>query len=765
MGNRMLWVLAVAVLCTAGASAQGPANDPGARDTLFVESVAVDAGQKAVVHVNFFNDEELAALTIPLAWDSPDITLDSVPDSVLFAGSRVAYVKTKPVSVYNDEQVVVIGVVVFMEAFIPPGEGLLITLYFDVPPGTPDQFVHVDSTTYAPAELLFTNTNASNFTPVMKPGVITIGDPEIPPHIVLSQQSMVFDGIVGYPNPQPKTLSVTNSGEGTLTWTASVSSTWLSVNPPSGTAPSNTSIAVNISGLGEGTYDDTVVITSPEADNSPQFLPVRLEIITMSPTIVFTPSAFTVSAVQGGANPEDRYLYIWTDVPASELNWTVTNATGWLSLTPASGVSGDSVALQFDISGLSYGLHYDTIVISDPDATNSPQFVPVTLQIVSNLPVLELDPSILHLVIQAGDNALPRQVLVYNSGEGVMTFETEEHSSRITGIVPSSGTAPETIQLQFKTTPVSPGDYYDTVTVTSPEAINSPQYLIVHFHVSMDPARIALAPGSISFTYYECWQGPNAFPPTKTFQVLNLGADSMYWWLTHSTAWLTTTQESGTDNAIILLGLAAQGFPVGTYYDTIVVSSDDAINSPQRATVTLNVVPGTEAPEIVLENTIINIPAKEQFGTLLGLAAVTKIYNQNPGCMDYWIEEDIPWLKFIDSIGSAPALPRVALEIGDYTYGVYPDSFEVYSEAASNSPVKGYINMLVWRYHGDVNWSGYIDVADVIYLVNYIFKHGAPPQPEVLVGDCNCDWIIMLDDVFVLVNYIFRHGNTPCGNP
>ncbi len=761
MQNRMFWFIALIMLCASSAFGQGAANDPGARDTLYIGSAEVDPGQQAVIEVNFFSDEELGALTIPLAWSSADITLDSVS----YVGSRIDYINTKPTTIYNDEQEVIFGAIVFFEANIAAGTGLMATLYFDVPPGTPDQFVYMDSTTIPPANLLFTNTNSSNFTPEVSPGQIKIGDPQLAPHLELSPASMIFEGTYGYPNPPGQALSISNTSAGTMTWSASFSSGWLSVNPPVGTAPSTTSINVDISGLAEGTYFDTVVITAPDADNSPQTVPITLNIVKLPPNIVYSPAEFSVSAIQDGVNPDDRYLDIWTDVTGSDLNWIVSRSSDWLTISPTSGTPPDMVTLQFDITGLSFGFYYDTIIITSPTATNSPQFVPVTLQIVSDLPVLELDPPIVHVVAEPGASVPPKEVLVYNSGEGVMTFGTSEDSKVITGITPGTGTAPQPIQISFNLTTLGLGDHYDTITVTSAEAVNSPQLLIVHYHISDNPAVLAVFPSSIEFLYYECWQGPQAIPPIRTFQIINTGADSMYWWLTHHTDWLLVSTESGTDDAFVSVTIDAEGFPVGMYYDTIVVYSDDANNSPKRLPITLNVIPGTETPTIVIGDTMKDVPAQEVFGSALNLFAVTQLYNGFPGCMDWWVEEDIPWLRFVDSAGQAPSTPVVAVEIGTYTYGVYPDSFYIHSSTAANSPIKMYLNLQVWRLHGDWDWSNDINVGDIVQMINYSFLYGPGPEPEYLVGDCNCDHFIGVDDIVVLINYTFKFGDKPCGNP
>lgn len=63
---------------------------------------------------------------------------------------------------------------------------------------------------------------------------------------------------------------------------------------------------------------------------------------------------------------------------------------------------------------------------------------------------------------------------------------------------------------------------------------------------------------------------------------------------------------------------------------------------------------------------------------------------------------------------------------------------------------------------GDANASGAISSADVIYLVNYVFKAGAEPLPVVAAGDVNCTGGITSSDIIYLVNFVFKGGPAPC---
>ena len=62
---------------------------------------------------------------------------------------------------------------------------------------------------------------------------------------------------------------------------------------------------------------------------------------------------------------------------------------------------------------------------------------------------------------------------------------------------------------------------------------------------------------------------------------------------------------------------------------------------------------------------------------------------------------------------------------------------------------------------GDANGDGVINSADVVYLINYLFK-GGPLSDPLGTGDVNCDGIINSADVVYLINYLFKGGPPPC---
>jgi bacillopeptidase F len=61
---------------------------------------------------------------------------------------------------------------------------------------------------------------------------------------------------------------------------------------------------------------------------------------------------------------------------------------------------------------------------------------------------------------------------------------------------------------------------------------------------------------------------------------------------------------------------------------------------------------------------------------------------------------------------------------------------------------------------GDGNGDGVVDLADVVYLLNYLYRSGPAPDP-LAAGDPNDDCIVELGDLVYLINYLYQGGPAP----
>ena len=96
-----------------------------------------------------------------------------------------------------------------------------------------------------------------------------------------------------------------------------------------------------------------------------------------------------------------------------------------------------------------------------------------------------------------------------------------------------------------------------------------------------------------------------------------------------------------------------------------------------------------------------------------------------------------------------------SLDIGlwDWTVKAY-DKWD--AETWSDDTLSFYVYLC-----GDCDADGDIDVSDVIYTINYLFKGGFAPKPMV-AADVDCDGDETVSDVIYLINYLFKGGTPPC---
>jgi hypothetical protein len=115
------------------------------------------------------------------------------------------------------------------------------------------------------------------------PHLIVDFDPP-PPTLSAFPDLLQFSANDGEPDPQAKTVVVSNIGTDSFTWNTSVvgGALWLSLDNTSGTAaplsPDSISVSVDKSGLEHGVYEDRIQISSstPGVQGSPQLVDVRL---------------------------------------------------------------------------------------------------------------------------------------------------------------------------------------------------------------------------------------------------------------------------------------------------------------------------------------------------------------------------------------------------------------------------------------------------------------------------------------------------------
>lgn len=99
-----------------------------------------------------------------------------------------------------------------------------------------------------------------------------------PATISLDRNRLNFGVTLNGHSTGSQTVSITNSGGGTLNWSASPNVSWLNCSPKTGSISGKLMVWVNAQGLSVGSYSGLILITDPGATNSPQTLWVTLNV-------------------------------------------------------------------------------------------------------------------------------------------------------------------------------------------------------------------------------------------------------------------------------------------------------------------------------------------------------------------------------------------------------------------------------------------------------------------------------------------------------
>jgi uncharacterized protein (TIGR03437 family) len=184
-------------------------------------------------------------------------------------------------------------------------------------------------------------------------------------------------------------LRIENAGVGTLNWTAGAAVTvgsWLTISPPSGTAPANLQVSVNPAGLSPGSYAGSITIQSGAAGQS---VTVPANLLISSATagvILLSQTSLMFHAVEGGGvDPPQAFGVL--NIGAGAMDWSAQATESWLRISPASGRSDagstqiPEVTVSADPTGLKAGFYVGLIRATAGGANNSPQVVRVEMQV------------------------------------------------------------------------------------------------------------------------------------------------------------------------------------------------------------------------------------------------------------------------------------------------------------------------------------------------------------------------------------------------
>jgi len=395
-----------------------------------------------------------------------------------------------------------------------------------------------------------------------------------------------FDVLEGQADPSEEIVQIWKTGIGTLNWRMTTDCSWLEVDPESGTPtnePNQVVLTVDTDGLHPGAYNCVLSVSDPCAVNSPQTVAVTLNLI--GPEIELSRDGIEFSAHEGDTVSLEQAFTI-RNSRGGLLSWQISGDCDWLDVNPTAGTSrgnSDEITVTVDVSDLVWGQYNCSLSISDPNASNSPAALPVSLDLVG--PLLSVSSSRFDFEAGREDPTPPDQVLtIRNTGGGTLDWQiTAPDSCRWLTIYPAAGQSTgevNEVTLSVDAADMEYGSYSCQLTVSDPTA----QYGLetVWVYLTLPAPVIAVEPTAFQF---QAWQtDPCLFE--QTISIHNAGADTLNWeiFVPNDSSWLSihplSGRSAGDDNDVTLT-VDTTGLAAGFYDCQVSITDPNANNSPQ----------------------------------------------------------------------------------------------------------------------------------------------------------------------------------------
>jgi len=311
--------------------------------------------------------------------------------------------------------------------------------------------------------------------------------------------------------------------------------------------------------------------------------------------ISLSPNKFQFAVLEDHSNPPPAVLLI-RNHGQDNLNWSILADQSWLSAGPSAGVTAfgaeSNVSVGVDTGGMSAANYSSTLTVTDPQAENSPMTVQVELEIIG--PALSVSANEFNFQASKETLIAADQILsiVNETGGGTLNWQiTIPPGCNWLTAYPMAGESIgeiDEVSLSIDVSGVDYGSYSCQLTVSDPNATNSPQIVTLN----LDVLRPMISASPPSFNFLAEKGDPKVHE--QTLYIQNTGYDTLNWEITvpGSCNWLDiyslTGQSTGEVDEVVL-SVEASGLDNAVYDCELTVADPNAENSPQTVFVSLHV--------------------------------------------------------------------------------------------------------------------------------------------------------------------------------
>ncbi|MEK6743511.1 MAG: FG-GAP-like repeat-containing protein [Nitrospirota bacterium] len=198
--------------------------------------------------------------------------------------------------------------------------------------------------------------------------------------------SLTFIGTQHAGNPDPQTIVLSNTGSGTLNWSATADQAWIYLGKQDPVGPKSAgglAVGVNISTFSVGTYTGTITIDSGFGQK--QVVGVTLSVV--QPPILNISNGWLTFTSKKGTVPAAQGITLGIDNLNGPVTWGIaSDSPSWLTVSPASGtISASAVtgaaAVSVNTTSLKVGSYSGLLTVTAPGAIGTGSKVTVDLTI------------------------------------------------------------------------------------------------------------------------------------------------------------------------------------------------------------------------------------------------------------------------------------------------------------------------------------------------------------------------------------------------
>ncbi len=522
-------------------------------------------GDSVGVRVMITNDVALGGFSLGFTQNSPDIEITSVekgPNFPVAGFGQFLY------TVNTTNNTVLAGWINFTPAAPFPvnaTEVHLMTLWVQIPSGTPAQCVNFDSVFVPPAGYWTLSPAAGGS---VEPGYTDCGTADMSimggcsgptntaPVVSDIPDQTINEGAVFSTIILDNFVTDAEDADNTIIWTAS------SASPNGFTVNIDANRIATIAHPGgefAGSATFTFTATDPGAlfatDNATFTVtavndpPVVTDIPNQTVAFGGTFTTITLDNFVSDADNNDNQM-TWTYSGNTDLTVSIDVNRIATITTPNASWSGSETI---------------TFRATDPGSLFDDDAATFTVQPSAAVIVLN-DDSLFFNSYQGGPNPAGQQVIITNGGTGALNWNAAETTDWLT-LSATSGTAPGNFTASVDIAALGIGRHSADITITSAEATNSPQTVVIVVDI-VDDVDILLTPDHLTFNTMV-----DENPDPQSFTITNASPSGIefMWGAIETTPWLTLNPTSGTTPSTVDAAINVAGLIPGSYEAQVIV--------------------------------------------------------------------------------------------------------------------------------------------------------------------------------------------------